>query len=327
MAWRLFNHDRRIILGLARNQSSGPVAGKEGLAAERQFAAHFAEDDDKFALLHEVTTCLRIGDATLFVGAGHDYEAYLYEIKTNPGKRKSTQLRRKRLAEEAIRDGGPLPDDPTARLVSLAIPYQTHLGLLRDAFALAESRGLQGVKVPGGRALVAVDVRRGYELWSEREFLERTDVAHRQSLRRAGIESAGNQVTYRTDDMVARSPFVPPWAIYPLPSLTCANLIADAATYLVTLATEPLLSALDDAGIGAEWLLPNRPGELKRGQVVLNAHQGGRTVQMRESELQRLLLELVDLATWVEGMKTLLAHDDVPGHPWPHYIDEWKVWV
>jgi hypothetical protein len=31
------------------------------------------------------------------------------------------------LAEEAIRDGGPLPGDPDARLVTLDIPYKTHL--------------------------------------------------------------------------------------------------------------------------------------------------------------------------------------------------------
>lgn len=104
-------------------------------------------------------------------------------------------------------------------------------------------------------------------------------------------------------------------------------MIADAAIYLVTLASEPVLAALDDAGIHAEWLLPNRPGELQRGQVVLNAHHGGRTVQMREFELQRLLFELVDLPTWVEGVKALLGRADVPGHPWPHFGDEWKVWV
>ena len=34
--------------------------------------------------------------------------------------------------------------------------------------------------------------------------------------------------------MTARSPIQPPWAIYPLPPIICANLIVDIAVYFVT---------------------------------------------------------------------------------------------
>ena len=46
------------------------------------------------------------------------------------------------------------------------------------------------MKVPGGRAVVAADIARGYELWSETGFLERTATEHRRALKRAHILDA-----------------------------------------------------------------------------------------------------------------------------------------
>jgi hypothetical protein len=103
------------------------MAGKEGLAAERDFVARWSDDEDCFVLLHDLTSCLRIGDATLFRSVGEDHEAYLYEIKSDPSRKRPEQLRRNKLAKEAIRDNGPLPGDPAARFVPLDIPYKTNL--------------------------------------------------------------------------------------------------------------------------------------------------------------------------------------------------------
>ncbi len=174
LAWRVFNYDRQVIVALSRNDSAGPMAGKEGLEAERKFVTQTWNEEHSFVLLHDLSTCLRFGDGTRFKEVGSGYEAYLHEIKTTPGQRRAAQSRRQRLAEEAIRDGGQLPNDPDARLVALDIPYKTYLSMLRDAFDKAATRGVLGMKIPGGRALVAANLFRGYELWSEEEFLERT---------------------------------------------------------------------------------------------------------------------------------------------------------
>ena len=103
LAWRVFSYDRRVIVALSRNQPPGPMAGKAGMASERDFVAEWSENEDYFVLLHDLTSCLRIGDATLFKSVGEQYEAYLYEIKSDPDRRRSPQLRRKKLAEESIR--------------------------------------------------------------------------------------------------------------------------------------------------------------------------------------------------------------------------------
>jgi hypothetical protein len=126
--------------------------------------------------------------------------------------------------------------------------------------------------------------------------------------------------------MTARSPIQPPWAIYPLPPIICANLIVDMAVYFVTVSSLPLLEALRAAGIAAEWVLPPGQKQLQRGDVILRAYKGFRGMEMKPSDMQRLLLELVDLSTWVETVKELLTRDNIGNHPWPYYRDEHRVW-
>lgn len=327
LAWRVFNYDRRVIVAFSRNDSAGPMVGKSGLEKERQFVSDTWRDEGSFVLLHDLTTCLRIGDATEFKVVGKGYEAYLHEVKTDPNRRKSTQARRQRLAEEALRDGGPLPGDPDARFVAIGIPYKTHLKMLRDAFQIAADRGLADMKLPGGRVLIAADMRKGYGQWSEEEFLERTGDAQARVLRRANLLNVGNHVFYGSDDQTARSPIQPPWAIYPLTPLMCANLISDQAVYIVTVSSEPLLEALRSAGLAAEWVLPAGQETLMAKQVILRAYKGNRGMEMRPSDMQRLLLELEDLSVWVETVKALLSQDHMSSHPWPYYANEWKVWA
>jgi hypothetical protein len=327
LAWRVFNYDRRVIVALSRNDSPGQMAGKKGLEAERQFVADMWRDEGSFVLLHDLTNCLRIGDATEFKTVGKGWEAYLHEIKTNPQNRRSTQARRKRLAEEAIRDGGPLPGDRDARFIRIEVPYKTHLPMLQDAFEIAAERGLADMKLPGGRVMVAADLRKGYELWPEEEFLERTGEAQERVLRRAGVLGSGGRVFYGSDDLTARSPIQPPWAIYPLPSVMCANLITDQAVYIVTVSSEPLLEALRSAGLAAEWVLPPGQETVQAGQVILRAYKGFRGIEMKPSDMQRLALELEDLSVWVETVNTLLSQEATDGHPWPYYDNEWKVWA
>jgi hypothetical protein len=64
LAWRAFSYDRRVIIALSRNQHPGPMAGKKGLAAERAFVIDWWRDERRFVLLHDLTSCLSIGDAT-----------------------------------------------------------------------------------------------------------------------------------------------------------------------------------------------------------------------------------------------------------------------
>jgi hypothetical protein len=63
-----------------------------------------------------------------------------------------------------------------------------------------------------------------------------------------------------------------------------------------------------------------RPAQLGRSDE--------RRLTMNFSELNRLLLELVDLDVWAEHAATLMQRADLDGvPPWPYFVNEWKVWA
>ena len=154
MAWRAFGFNRRIILALCRNEPPGVMAGKAGLSAELE-RVEAAWESGSFAILHDLTNCLRIGDVTVF---GQDGPPVTEEIKLSPKRRDSAQLRRIQEAREAVWNGSVLPgDDPREKLYDLAIPFKTRLDLLRGATERAAAEGIAAAVVPGSRTLVVVD--------------------------------------------------------------------------------------------------------------------------------------------------------------------------
>ena len=96
LAWRVFGFQRRYILAFCHNQSSGVMAGKEGLSFERQRVDQIFREDGQFALMHDLTNCLRIGDITVFGDAG----PVPIEVKKDEKKelRSTPQTRRLRAA-------------------------------------------------------------------------------------------------------------------------------------------------------------------------------------------------------------------------------------
>ena len=70
LAWRMFGFDRRHIIALCQNEPPGVMAGKAGLTAELQRVEQAWREDGQFAILHDRTNCLRIGDVTVFADDG-----------------------------------------------------------------------------------------------------------------------------------------------------------------------------------------------------------------------------------------------------------------
>jgi len=349
LAWRVYGFQRQHIIALCQNQSPGLIAGKAGLQAELDRLEQ-ARSDGKFALLHDLTNCLRIGDITVF---DDDGTPSVIEVKTDPSRRSPAQNRRIKAAIEAVRNGGPLPGiDRHARLYDLDLPYKNHLEVLNDGTKRAAADGLFTAKLPGDRALFVTDIygftTRG---WKEDEWPDAIRRKFTPALRRAGIgDDRRWHVTATSLDSVSRDPMRVPFAAYPLPSVTCARIIGDYAVFNVETSGPALAEALRRAGLDAQWVVPpaEGPTELQPGQVVMNItttavapappglvralHRPGvtmeltRTLQMRRSELDRYLIELLDQNTWIEGIRYLLADYQVEGRPWPHYRGEDQVW-
>jgi hypothetical protein len=341
--WR-FEHD--VCERLARQlRSVGDALAWRvfGLPAELEHFERACKEDGAFALLHDLTNCLRIGDITVWDGV---HPPRTEEIKTNPKNSRSAQLRRINQARAAVLDGGPLPGDNASELLyDLNLPLRTHLDVLRDALERAATDGIYATPVPGSRALFVVDqyacAQHGM---SSKQFNERLQHAAATALQRAGI-AAGREdhnVHATSLDSTARDPLRVPWANYPLHPVACARLIGDYAVATVETSGPVLTRLLQAAGLDARWVRPPGNADLQQGEVIMEIHQQeqlrsvalpgsltmtpGWTLQMRRSELDRYLIELLQPGSWVAGIKDVLAARQA-GRPWPHYRNEHEIWV
>ncbi|GGX29559.1 hypothetical protein [Streptomyces chryseus] len=343
LAWRVFGFHRPFILALCRNQSPGPMYGKAGLAAELEHLERACKEDGTFALLHDLTNCLRIGDMTVWDGV---HPPRTEEIKTNPKNSNSAQLRRINQARAAVLDGGPLPGDNASELLyDLDLPLRTHLDVLRDALERAATGGIYATPLPGSRALFVVDQYAcAHQGLSSKQFNERLQHTAANALQRAGI-AAGREdhnIHATSLDSTARDPLRVPWANYPLHPVACARLIGDYAVATVETSGPVLTRLLQAAGLDARWVRPPGNADVQQGEVIMEIHQQeqlrsvtlpgglavtpGWTLQMRRSELDRYLIELLQPGSWIAGIKHVLAARQA-GRPWPHYRNEHEVWV
>lgn len=343
LAWRVFGFHRPFILALCRNQSPGPMYGKAGLAAELEHLERACKEDGTFALLHDLTNCLRIGDITVWDGV---HTPRTEEVKTNPKNARSAQLRRINQARAAVLDGGPLPGNNASELLyDLNLPLRTHLDVLRDALERAATEGVYATEVPGSRALVVVDQYScSQQKLSSAQFNERLQGTLDTALKRAGI-AAGREdynINATSLDSAARDPLRVPWANYPLHPVACARLIGDYTVATVETSGPVLTRLLQAVGLDARWVRPPGNANLQPGEVIMEIHQQERlrsvalpgglmmtpgwTLQMGRSELDRYLMELLQPGSWVAGIKSVLAAREV-GRPWPHYRHEHEIWV
>lgn len=328
LAWRIFGFQRNFILVLSRNEPPGDMAGKEGLLAERAYLAN-AWRDGRFTLLHDLTTCLRIGDVTVFDGNSLRVE----EIKTNERRRSKVQMQRILEASESLRSHTPMPGGQVP--VRLEVPYKTHLDSVREVLDLARQRGIQSAKIPGGRAITAANTLTGPLAPTEELEAERFVAAFDGVRRRARI-APPNQIILDSVDQSGREAVTPPWAIYPFAPELCASLIVDAAIFYVAMDSRSVISALSDVGLEAEWCQSldtpiDLSSTLLQVRHVLARRSGRRTAKqagMMFAELNRLLLEFVDLKTWSQHLVSLLERDDLDGvRPWPYFANEHDVWI
>lgn len=338
LAWRLFGFERRYVLALCRNEPAGIIAGKAGLDAEVRRVRE-AWKDGRFAIMHDLTNCLRIGDITVF-GPG---APEVIEVKSAPQRRSPAQKARIRAAQDALEREGPLPGpDAKQRLYDIDVPFKTRLDLLELGTRRAASDGIFTARVPGNRVLVVVDLY-GCELqgWEPNDFGNVLERKFDSVLRRAGLSDDRRwHVTATSLDAVSRDPLRVPLASYPLHPVACARLIGDLATFIVETSGPALADMLLSAGVEARWVHPPSDADIKSGETVMEivAREGlpstptysaefTRILQMRRSELDRYLIELVDPDTWISGVKGIMADIGAPHRPWPCYRDEHSVWL
>lgn len=339
LAWRVFGYQRRYVLALCRNDGPGIMAGKTGLIAERERVDRAWKEDGQFALMHDLTNCLRIGDVTIFAAEGPQ----VIEVKSSSARRSPAQLRRIAAAQEALAALGPLPGDKRShRLYDLEVDFKTHLDLLRLGTERASRDGIFAARVPGDRALVVADLY-GCNLqgWNSSEMTERVQRQLAAAQRRAGIDRDREYTVSATSfDSVARDPLRVPFAACPLDPIACARLIGDLSVFVVVTSGLALADALFDSGIDATWVREPSTADLTPGEVLMELRstvtepligtvvmQRDRILQLCRSEMDRYLMELIEQRAWIEGIRHLMTRDKLMARqPWPCYRSEHLTW-
>ena len=310
LAWRVFEYDRTIIAALSSNKSPGPLVKQAGsldddatgLTTELRRIDEVWNERKHFALHHDLTNCLRIGDLTEVESPGR---YLLHEVKTNPNNRSSTQHERMRVAVRSIVSGGPLPSSGR-RVIELNQTYRTDLQKLIDLVALARQHGVKAAKLEHGRALVVTsftDLER-VTVGNVDDGRARFDSARRSALRRTGIDTDTHHLRGVSGDLAARAPLLPPWAIYPLRPEECAGLICDAIVFEVVVSTAALARLLELQGLAVEVLAGT--GELDAHAGVFRISHGNRVLNVYPNSISSLFYELLHPAVWAEGTAELI---------------------
>lgn len=325
LAWTCFGYDRRAIITLSRNDSPGLSYNKLGLNAELAAIEEFWKSDGHFALHHDSTNCLRIGDLTEFTAGGR---WVFREVKTSE-RTKKKQVERAQAAVDALNNGGRLPSsDGDSRLAVLQEPYVTNLKQLNDLLQLAKWHGCRGMQLPQGRALVASSLPVLAARWKDdiEGGSDALDSAKRQAFKRAGIANAMHHIVGYSGDKAARSPLMAPWSIYPFSPTDCAALICDMLVFDTTVSANALLESLEGAGLRGEVLLTPADVTLQGSMPVIRARWRDRAVTWHALGLNQLLYELAEPDALARGMREVLFMDDPSDYPELVYAKEADSW-
>jgi hypothetical protein len=329
LAWRCFGYDRRVILALSRNDSPGPLYDKEGLQYEIDQIEQIWNESGSFALLHDLTNCLRIADLTEFTT---DRGALFHEIKKKAGTNGRTerkQLKRIQAAIDSIMKDGPLPGDQVdARFVSLTQPHTVNLRQLNEILQLAKKHGARGARLPQGRALVAMSLLDTMARWKDdgEGALRAYESTRARVIRRAGIETATHHIIGVSGDSAARSPIMAPWSIYPFAPEDCAALICNLLSFQSILSANALADSLTAVGLHAELLLQPGDGPLSGAKEIIRASLNSRSITLQAQGLNVLLYELLEPDVWAQGIREALRRPNIPSGPALIFADEARSW-
>lgn len=325
LAWTCFGYDRRIILALSRNDSPGPMYGKDGLPYELGAMQELWKTKGHFALHHDLTNCLRIADLTEFTADG---QRLLHEIKAKPHTEKK-QLERARAVVDSVNSGGRLPSSVgDHRLVQLREPYITNLKSLDDLLQLAKHDGSHGMKLPQGRAIVASSLPAMAARWKDdpEEGAYFLDSIRSQTLKRAGIDKAMHHIKGYSGDTASRSPTMAPWVIYPFSPIDCAGLICDMLVFDTTVSADALVESLERSGLRGEVLLAPADVRVEGTMPVIRARWRNRAVTWHALGLNQLLYELAEPDALARGLREVLLMEDPADYPELVYANEATSW-
>jgi len=306
LAWKRLNFNRRFILAYSRNADPGPLAARpEGVAAEVKEVARLWRDHRELALIHDLTSCLRIGDVTVFETRG----PRVREIKSSGRKPRPQQLRRMNDALEFLAGRGPLRDPVEGTMWEFVtdVQFKTRFRELGRALELAEQQRASSIVVRKGWVLdCAVGARRQPEPRpdSVSEGLERFHQLKTRAYSRAGFDASGTHLLRigATDDL-AVSPALAPPTIFPLEPWMCAMLTCDLAAYLSVMSWGLIAESFRGQGFTVTMPLAMANDRMTGKDPVLVARRRGAKLTITAQIFSQVALELVEPGRYAAAMR------------------------
>jgi len=316
LAWKAFSYERHLITALGANRSNPNLFGKEGFGCELTVLKDTWENEGHFAILHDITNCLSVGDLTTcsqmhapwVKGAKHTCNPERWvvaEVKEEHGQCKTVnrggkQLDRMAMVVDAVVNGAPLvgEDGVQRKFFRSAEQFKTHLrqvaAVLEEAAITGHStRRIQRHWVLSARA-PAQALKSGL---SQKDLNAEADSA----LGQAGFTAGRPRFVISSADILRLTPGCAPFSIYPFSPEICAALICDYVAFLSVLEITALTEAM--LAVGFKQVEEITPIDLTQGgRPVVRGLARGKVMSIDNSGLQQMMLELVDLKRQGEAM-------------------------
>ncbi|MEU9158437.1 hypothetical protein AB0D59_49920 [Streptomyces sp. NPDC048417] len=325
LAWRVHGYDRRVIVALSRNDPPGPFVAKSGLDAELGKITEFMEQG-RFALLHDLTSVVRVLDATEIEPSGR---RMLHEIKSS-GSSSATakakkQIKRAERLLAAIDGRVALPGEEATSLWRAGTQLRTHVRELVPAIERAAAEGFSAVqfadRVVGAFHLLSASGRHAEEVWNA--YVRCREDLLRQRL---GIEKGLHRLRATSVDSAARDPATAPWGIYPLPAHHRAALICDYLVLESFLVADEVAARFHRKRLDAQVLL-SVPGHGFDGHTkILQIADNGHNIVVHGNAMYQLLMEFVRTDRFVDAIDEALKLPDPSIHSLLMYSNERAVW-
>jgi hypothetical protein len=315
LAWLVTGGHRAAIAALSQNESSGRIFGEgKGLDAEVS-AVNAYWKQGHFALLHDLTNCLRIDDVTV-VNRLHradvpDHQCpadafAIAQVKANRKKKLTApQKRRRRLALDAINHGGPLigPGGLASQQFRTKVPYETHEAKLAEILRRAMEDGVAGGALEDGWAISALRWVNWPKGTNMDEIVRAWEIADDTALKEAGVRERVWRI--HSGDAAGRMLKCIPFSIYDLEPKATAWLTCDWLVYYSTISVDSLAAKLRERGMVTR---------VSSGvPTVLTGTRGDHSIQVSRTAFEHALLELIKLDVMADAFHEWLEQPGFTG--------------
>jgi len=322
LAWRCLDYDRAMITILGRGQRVAWLSGDEGWAAELEHLRAEYEAGN-FALLNDMTTCIRNGDITARRPEGIN----VYEVKAGELRDDTPQMRRLQQAVDFINTGEVNVDGEPGGYIRCRRRYRTHLAQLSALLRKAEAQGTATAKVSPVQFVIAVDFRKG-EAAAKLSSYEDALAASGWSL--DDIVLSTSTTIRRMRERHHSFPSLAPLSLYPLEAEQVCDLLHGSLNISGMINVSLLARSLGDHGIEAEPVAPPKSEEVFLRIFKRTSRSSGVEGSIVADIREMMMLELMTPATLRYGIDALVDHvsasSGAPQREMVFWADEARTW-